>query len=69
MSHVSASQGGTLEASGATPGFGGSGVEVGACNDGLCDPLAIDIVGRGVGYCGPTHQVSTFPGSTDDLHI
>ena len=25
--------------------FGGSGVEVGACHDELCDPLATDIVG------------------------
>ena len=46
-------------------------MEVGARHDGLRDPLATNIVGacRGVGYCGPTHQVSTFPGSTDDLHI
>ena len=44
---------------------------MGACHDELCDPLATDIVGalHGVGYCGPTHQVSTFLGSTDDLHI
>ena len=27
------------------PGFGGSGMEVGARHDGLCDPLSIDIVG------------------------
>ena len=32
-------------ASGVTPGFGGSGVEVGAHHDGLCDPLATNIVG------------------------
>ena len=29
----------------ATPGFEGSGVVVGARHDGLCDPLATDIVG------------------------
>ena len=46
-------------------------MEVGARHDGLCDPLATDIVGarHGVGDCGPTHQVSTFLGSTEDLHI
>ena len=46
-------------------------MEVRARRDGLCDPLAMDIVGagHGVGYCGPTHQVSTFLGSMDDLHI
>ena len=46
-------------------------MEVGARHDGLCDPLSTGIVGawRGVGYCGPTHEVSTFLGSTDDLHI
>ena len=42
---MSVGQGLTLEASGVTPGFGGSGVEVGARYDGLCDPLATDIVG------------------------
>ena len=42
---MSAGQGLILEASGATPGFGGSGVEVGARHDGLCDQLATDIVG------------------------
>ena len=42
---MSTGQGLTLEASGATPGIGGSGVEVGARHDGLCDPLATDIVG------------------------
>ena len=42
---MSAGQGGTLEANRATPGFGGTGVEVGARHDGLCDPLVTDIVG------------------------
>ena len=42
---MSAGQDCTLEASRATPGFGGSGVEVGARHDGLCDPLSMDIVG------------------------
>ena len=42
---MSAGQGWKLEASGATTGFGGSGVEVGARHDGLCDPLSTDIVG------------------------
>ena len=42
---MSTGQGRTLEASEATPGFGDTGMEVGARHDGLCDPLATDIVG------------------------
>ena len=46
-------------------------MEVGALHDGLCDPLATNIVGarRDVGYCGPTHQVSTFISDRDPRFI
>ena len=43
ISHVSASKSRAPEASRATPAFGGSRVEVGACHDGFCDPFATDI--------------------------
>ena len=41
----------------ATSAIRGSRVEVGACHDGLCDPLATDTVetGYGVGDCGLAH--------------
>ena len=50
MSHAS-------EASSATSAIRGSGVEVRACHDGLCDPLAKDTVETrcGVGDYGPVH--------------
>ena len=43
---------------------------MGAHHDGLYDSLATDIVEAccGVGYSGPTHQVSTFSGHADGLH-
>ena len=46
-------------------------MEVGACHDGLCDPLTTNTVetGCGVGDCEPAHQVGTFSNSEDDLHI
>ena len=57
MSHVSASQGWASEASRATSAGRGGGVKVGACHDGLCDPLAMDTAetGCGVGDYGPAH--------------
>ena len=41
----------------ATSTIRGSGVEVGARHDGLCDPLATDTTETrcGVGDCGPAH--------------
>ena len=44
VSHVSTSKSRALEASRTTPALGGNRVEVGACHDGFCDPLATDIV-------------------------
>ena len=57
MSHVSASQGQTSKASRATLAIKGSGVEVGACHDGLCDLLAMDTaeIVCGMGYSGSAH--------------
>ena len=44
-------------------------MEVGACHDGFCDPLATDIVDTcyGMGDSGPTHEVSTFSSRADDF--
>ena len=44
---------------------------MGAHHDGLCDSLPTDIAEAlcDVGYNGLTHQVGTFFGSADDLHI
>ena len=46
-------------------------MEVGACHDGLCDPLAMDTAeaGRGMGDSGPAHEVGTFSSRVDDLLI
>ena len=43
VSHMSASKGRAPEAYWAPPAIGGSGVEVGACHDGLCDSLTTNI--------------------------
>ena len=43
VSHMSASKGRAPEAYWATPSIGGNGVEVGACHDGLCDSLTMNI--------------------------
>ena len=43
VSHMSAGKGQALEAYWATPAIGGSGVEVVACHDGLCDSLTTNI--------------------------
>ena len=45
-------------------------MEVGACDDGFCDPLAIDIArtGRSMGDSGPAYQVGKLFNGTDDLH-
>ena len=57
MSHVSTGQSKASEANRATSAIRGSGVEVGACHDGLCDPLATDTVETvcGVGDYRPAH--------------
>ena len=46
-------------------------MEGGAHHDGLRDSLATDIVEArcDMGYSGSTHQVGTFSGRADDLHI
>ena len=46
-------------------------MEVGACHDGFCDPLAIDTAGTGCGMgdSGLAHEVGTFSSRADDLHI
>ena len=44
-------------------------MEVGACHDGLCDPLATDTAKarRGIGDSGPAHEVGTFSNRANDL--
>ena len=46
-------------------------MEVGARNDGLCDPLATDAAEarRDMGDSGPAHEVSTFSSRADDLRL
>ena len=46
-------------------------MEVGACHDGFCDPLATDTARTlyGMGDSGPAHEVDTFSSRADDLHI
>ena len=45
-------------------------MEVGACHDGFCDPLATDTVETscGMGDNGRADEVSTFSSRGDDLH-
>ena len=47
----------SIRTSRATSAIRGSGLEVGACHDELCDPLATDTAETGcdVGDCGSTH--------------
>ena len=46
-------------------------MEVGACHNGFCDPLAMNTARTwcGMGDSGPTHEVGTFSSRADDLHI
>ena len=46
-------------------------MEVGARQDGFCDPLSTDTAETlcGMGDSGPAHEVGTFSSLADDLHI
>ena len=45
-------------------------MEVGARQDGFCDPFTMDIVEAlsDMGDSGPAHEVGTFSSRADDLH-
>ena len=45
-------------------------MEVGACHDGLYDPLAMDTMKtrRSLGDSGPSHKIDTFSSRADDVH-